>query len=294
MEFFGKRKIGTAQLLALVVSAIAIRAFIEIFLSTYTNVDPYYLGLCAEAFMYLLIGMGCVKPYLEYYRTINNASISVIKMAGLTAAWAIVLLMFTYGSMALVVIVASHFNVQGTYDYFHFHREKENVHGFLSTDVLTFFFVTIFIVPTIEEIVFRGILLKNLISRYGRLGGAIIVAFVFTAFHFLKPDYIGTFVFSLAASAIYIAYGSIRYCILMHSIYNALAFIYQDYFGEWWCRSNTQLIGLDNWTGSLVLLGVSSFAIGVLFYIFRKYTAAANSPADLISVIAQPVASAAT
>lgn len=280
MGFFEKQKIGTARLLALVVSAIAIRAFIEIFFSTFTSVDPYYLKLCAQASMYMLICLGCIKPYLEYYTTTKKASISWVTITGLVSAWAIVLLMFSYGSTALVVMVAARFNVQGTYDFFHFHQGKEIVHGFLSTNVLAFFFVNVFIAPATEEIVFRGILLSNLISRYGRLGGAIICALVFTAFHFLHPDFVAVFVFSLAASAIYIACGSIRYCILMHSMYNALAFIYQYYFGGWWCRSNNQLIGLANWTGSLVLFGVSSFAIGILFYIFRKYTPAANSPAD--------------
>lgn len=277
MGFFEKRKIGTTRLLALVVSAIAIRAFIEIFFSTFTSADPYYLGLFAQAFMYLLICLGCVKPYLEYYTTTIKTSISWVTITGLVATWAIVLLMFSYGSMALIVMVAARFNVQGTYDFFHFHQGKELVHGFLSTNVLAFFFVNVFIAPATEEIVFRGILLSNLISRYGRLGGAIIGALVFTAFHFLQPDFVGVFVFSLAASAIYLASGSIRYCILMHSTYNALAFIYQYYFGGWWRRSNSQLIGLHNWFGSLVLLGVSSLAIGVLFYIFQKHTPAADS-----------------
>jgi membrane protease YdiL (CAAX protease family) len=89
--------------------------------------------------------------------------------------------------------------------------------------IVTGFFV-VAVAPPVEEFFFRGFLYQSLRTRVGVWGGAAVSGLVFGAIHF-KPE----FLVPLAMLGVILALlfektGSLWPCILLHSLYNGLAY----------------------------------------------------------------------
>jgi membrane protease YdiL (CAAX protease family) len=89
--------------------------------------------------------------------------------------------------------------------------------------IVTGFFV-VAVAPLVEEFFFRGFLYQSLRGRIGILGGAVVSGLIFGAIHF-KPEYL----VPLAMLGVILVYlfektGSLWPCILLHSVYNGLAY----------------------------------------------------------------------
>jgi membrane protease YdiL (CAAX protease family) len=89
--------------------------------------------------------------------------------------------------------------------------------------VLTGFFV-ICVAPPVEEFFFRGFLYQSLRSRVGIFGGAAISGLVFGAIHF-KPEFLVPLaILGFVLALLFEKTDSLWPCILLHSLYNSLAF----------------------------------------------------------------------
>lgn len=102
---------------------------------------------------------------------------------------------------------------------------------------------TIILIPIIEELVFRGIILEDLLERnYNTILAIFLSSFFFAIIHFKPldllnslPNVLGAFLFGLIAGWLYQRTRNLYYVILLHWIANLYSFLFSDiYFAEYW------------------------------------------------------------
>ena len=129
-------------------------------------------------------------------------------------------------------------------------------------------FLLIIVAPVTEELLFRGIILRGLLSRYGPAAAVGLSALLFALVHMNPWQFISVFWLGVAFGWFYLRTGSINICILGHAISNGLFVLFTSIgteipglttepdpdrvvFQPWW---------LDG-AGTLMLLaGVACFA----------------------------------
>jgi uncharacterized protein len=87
--------------------------------------------------------------------------------------------------------------------------------------------IIILVAPVIEEIVFRGFLLRGLVNHYGKVIGSVVAAFIFSALHFPWQSFIPIFILGLVMNSMVIKSKSIIPSIVFHMTNNAIAFSLQ-------------------------------------------------------------------
>ncbi|MEZ0481189.1 lysostaphin resistance A-like protein [Planococcus sp. SSTMD024] len=84
-----------------------------------------------------------------------------------------------------------------------------------------FMLVTLVILaPIVEEFVFRGVFLTRIAAKTSMWGGILISSLMFGVLHL---DFIGSFLFGIIASLLYLRTGNLLLPILFHMLNNALA-----------------------------------------------------------------------
>ncbi|MCS5422479.1 MULTISPECIES: CPBP family intramembrane glutamic endopeptidase [Psychrilyobacter] len=98
-------------------------------------------------------------------------------------------------------------------------------HNSSNSEIVSFyeFFPIVFVIPIIEEIIFRGILLNKLIEKIGVRKGILLTTLIFISLHGYVGIYILTSSFYL--SYIYYKTKSLYASIACHGIQNAILFI---------------------------------------------------------------------
>lgn len=258
-------QLKTSKIISVLLSAIIIRAFIEIFLSSVLGLSGYYISKSIQLFMYLMIVAALLPNFIKYYYNGLSGSLSPRQLFLLVLGATYILDAFTFGSLSVLAMLAAHININDTYRYFDFHSVRYYTYGFLSYQVLAFLIISVLAAPVVEEILFRGMLLINLVERYGKTTGIIITSIIFMFLHFKSSDLLGTFIFAVILSILYLRYHSILLCILIHSLSNFSLFIYQDYIGGWWIRSPKSLLDISTWIPYLFIFASSIIAM-IFFY----------------------------
>jgi membrane protease YdiL (CAAX protease family) len=114
----------------------------------------------------------------------------------------------------------------------------------------------IFLVPVVEELVFRGILFRKWKAKLGHWPSLGLVSLIFAVLHF---DMIGGFVFSMAMITLMAKFGTVAAPLMCHMVYNAIVI---------WGMAITTLIFPDfSWSitslRSSVWVGVAAIAISL-------------------------------
>jgi uncharacterized protein len=85
--------------------------------------------------------------------------------------------------------------------------------------------LAVLIAPIIEELLYRGIILKNLVKRYSPVQSVLISAFIFGLMHLNIWQFTAAFSIGIIIGWWFIETRSLIPCILGHAINNALPFI---------------------------------------------------------------------
>lgn len=93
--------------------------------------------------------------------------------------------------------------------------------GGMATGIFGFVYI-ILIGPFLEEILFRGIILKGLLRNYNPTKAIIISAILFGVFHFNLLQSPVAFGIGLILALVYVKTGSLKMCVLIHVINNTL------------------------------------------------------------------------
>lgn len=96
----------------------------------------------------------------------------------------------------------------------------------------------LFLAPILEEFIFRGIILRGLLSRYSSTKAIIVTAILFALIHINPTQILGAFILGLFFSWIYYYTKSIVICILLHFVANGTSILFQY---------STQILSLNDW-----------------------------------------------
>lgn len=127
--------------------------------------------------------------------------------------------------------------------------------------------------PITEEFIFRGFLLNRLIKKTNIWLGIFISSALFAAFHLDYKILIGTFLFGIIASLLYLKTRNLLVPILIHMFHNSIVFIQTSLFPTW-NKSLSIFVYMDYrtniWIKSTVLLISTVLVIGFIVYLVKS------------------------
>jgi len=176
-------------------------------------------------------------PFLLYLYSISKYDLSVKAIfedsfSDLGQIWFFIpLIAMTIGVIWVTVllldlanpdIAASYFNWLNSMDLFEIGPDTT----FLQYSLI--FFVVAVFAPLVEEIIFRGIMIERLGSKYGYKIAVLLSSFLFGVLHM---DIIGAFIFGVVLSVLYLRTRSLLLPFLIHAANNGFA-VLLIYFGD--------------------------------------------------------------
>ncbi len=84
---------------------------------------------------------------------------------------------------------------------------------------------TVLIAPVLEEMIFRGVILESVRSRWGKIWAIVVSALLFGVVHGVPQQAINAAMVGVILGAIYIATDSLLAVIVLHAINNALSYV---------------------------------------------------------------------
>lgn len=144
-----------------------------------------------------------------------------------------------------------------------FFKASESIAGnYTDIEVYYQLLTAILIAPICEEIMFRGIILNNFISKDKVKSGIIFNSILFASMHYSSLDrVVGAFIFGILASLVYVKYKSIWGSILAHIVSNAIIFVF-------YYLSNHAKIGISYIAGYFEYKPIYYFLSAIFLIIF--------------------------
>jgi membrane protease YdiL (CAAX protease family) len=255
------------KLLVILFFCLVLRGVFTALLSQDAN--PYYVDLAGQCCMYTAIFVLCKHQFGISQKGVQAIFGSfLVSDIIIGSSLAVILLFFTFGESAVFTLVASQFDADLAYKIGGFHKEAFPAHPFLSPHVLWFIVASVLLPAIVEEFFFRGLLFPALALRRTYLSSALICSAIFTVLHFSKMIWINTFIFAFVLCYLFARNGSLYCCVVMHAVYNMLAFIFQHYFDFHRIRKLDKLSSVIDWMPQLIML---FFSILVLVMLGRRY-----------------------
>ncbi len=81
-------------------------------------------------------------------------------------------------------------------------------------------FLLMLVAPITEELLFRGLILRGLLSRFGAGSAVVVTAMLFALFHVNPWQFLGAFVLGLLFGWFYLAFRSLVPCLIGHAAVN--------------------------------------------------------------------------
>jgi membrane protease YdiL (CAAX protease family) len=109
-------------------------------------------------------------------------------------------------------------------------RSFWNFHSIPPTAIIIAIVTAVTLTPLIEELFFRGMVLRRFASKWGIRRSIFVTAFLFGCFH---PDPVSTFVFSIVMSLLYLRTGSLYITMACHCLNNTVGVIINLVLFNW-------------------------------------------------------------
>ena len=126
--------------------------------------------------------------------------------------------------------------------------------------------MTVILAPILEEILFRGIIMKGMINNGTKpLLAIALSAFIFGVVHFNPWQFAGALLLGLVLGLVYYKTKSLLMSILLHAFNNlisAMLMLYSD------SETFSQLFGISN--EILLIMGIVIFIIPFYFFAIKK------------------------
>lgn len=135
--------------------------------------------------------------------------------------------------------------------------------------------------PIAEEFVFRGLIMTQLVSRFGLWGGVGLSSFLFGIFHI---GFFGSFMFAVVASFLYLKTRNLLIPILLHMFNNmmvvVLLFTNPD-FPEWLTVTSINDLYTKAWPNFIVLVVTLALLLAIILRLGKDLE---EPPNDLFDV----------
>lgn len=184
------------------------------------NDDPIISSVLSGVMIITEIGLitWLIKKYKLKISDLGIRKFALLRALGYILGGIVVFLMLVSIAFALLVIIAPSIDVNQSQDVgFEFGR--------IGTGLWISFAFTVLIVPIIEELYFRGIILPAITKRFGWTFGITGSSIIFALLHGQYNVMVYTFVLGCVLSVMYIRLKSIVPGIIVHVINNAVAFM---------------------------------------------------------------------
>lgn len=122
------------------------------------------------------------------------------------------------------------------------------------------FISAVILVPIIEEIVFRGLILRRLRYKYGLRYSIMVSSLLFALIHFDK-NFLGMFFFGAVLAVVTIRFKSLYAAIFVHGTYNASVFALQRGFGVGFVADKSQLDSIGYWLPEFCIMALGIVAV---------------------------------
>ena len=148
---------------------------------------------------------------------------------------------------------------------------RENILRFYESGIVWSFLYIVIIAPVLEEMFFRGLLLRSYLKRYSTEAAIVITALLFGVMHGQPIQIFWGFILGLLLAWLYLLTRSLWPCIIAHSFGNLTALIVYYVFYDP-AFSNEKQIEQDI-SGELLLIAASiiMFAVGIIVLIKLTY-----------------------
>jgi membrane protease YdiL (CAAX protease family) len=150
----------------------------------------------------------------------------------------------------------------------------------LSLDGRVHLFLAVIVGPIVEELVFRGMLFRSWEAEWGWFPAMLATSAVFAAYH---PVPFAAFIVSVILVTLYRRTGSLRACVLVHAVYNAL--LWYPLMGRHYLHTAGKETGeVELWTWHLVALALLAIALPVYVWTARDRDTGTEETAERIAV----------
>jgi membrane protease YdiL (CAAX protease family) len=127
-------------------------------------------------------------------------------------------------------------------------------------------FCLVLVVPIIEEIIFRGIILRGFITKYSNTVAIVASSILFAFFHLNPWQFISAFLIGCISGWIYLRSRNLLLCMIVHAVNNAIAFSFGAFFGnDYFKRNIINLYGGKMQFTLIVAIGISILVFSLLF-----------------------------
>lgn len=186
------------------------------------------------------------------------------------------------GCWALLVLLGAQIDTEWAYRHWHFAAPTDFdraiwLPNWIVLDCIT----TIILGPIMEEIVFRGFVLRRLQEKH-TLGVAIVISsLIFGIFH-LHKNFLGSFFHGLICSLVAIKFASLYAAIFVHAGYNAMIAFMERFYGFFLTAEKSRIGSISYWLPELALLAIS---LAAFFWYWKIGLRCLNAaPSALIQV----------
>ena len=184
--------------------------------------NPFFLLSIPTSFLFLVQNSTTIlllSAILFYYILEKNKNFLSGKIICLNKTYFIVVTLSIFWPFLLIVSLLSkslfgEFQEQKIVTYL-------RING-LNLDNIEILFTTIILSPIIEEILFRVLIYATLKNYIGIFFSSLISSIIFSFVHYNLHSFFTLFFLGIILCLIYEKYGSIKYVILCHSIFNAI------------------------------------------------------------------------
>lgn len=142
--------------------------------------------------------------------------------------------------------------------------------------------------PIAEEFVFRGLILTQLVSRFGVWSGVGLSSFLFGIFHI---GFFGSFMFAVVASLLYLKTHNLFIPILLHVFNNSIVvflLFVNPSFPKWLSVTSVNDLYTKAWPNLIVLMISLAVLVGVILYLSKDIEEPPNDKFDVFKGSGKP------
>lgn len=205
----------------LIVSFVAIQVLLVAHLSqigiTWRAGNPIIYILVSILLASVVVWFSLRKMQLKFEQLFHSNQNSFSSVIAITI---VPLVMVVIGFQ---ILISNYFTLY--YSYFPNETAiSENINQMMNSGLLGFLSICL-VAPLVEEIVFRGVVLRGLLSNYSKVSALLFSSVLFSVFH-LNPDQLfHTLVFGLFLGWIYIETFSLWPSMMAHILFNIGAYM---------------------------------------------------------------------
>lgn len=130
----------------------------------------------------------------------------------------------TYFLLAIIGTVALTFLIDPLEQFFPIaDKYQEFMSDLLSLKIYSFILIVL-LIPILQEVLFRGIILKSFLSNYRPLKAILLSSLFFGLFHFNLAQLVTGFISGVFIGYFFWQTKSLGLCVIIHSLYNGIAF----------------------------------------------------------------------